>query len=103
MTDPRLPEPVDKSDQGYKQVQTRVVEMRKNGAIPYRWVSDASRRAHYTDTFSRAGDFLWRYASVYRAALWEDFSDYYVEVWAESRSLASVLEDDCRELAVAAR
>ena len=25
--------------------------------------------------------------------MWEDFSDYYVEVWAESRSLASVLID----------
>ena len=101
MTDPRLPEPVDKTDQGYLQVQRRMGIMRERGQIPYGWVSDASRRAHYTNTYSGAGDFLRRYASVYRADLWEDFSEYYVEVWAESRSLASVLEDDCRELAVA--
>ena len=50
--------------------------------------------------FAGAGDFLRRYAAAYRADLWEDFSDTYVEVWAESRSLASVLESDCKELAV---
>ena len=100
MTNPRLPEPVDKTDQGYQQVQKRMGDMRLRGDIPFGWVSDASRRAHHTTTFAGAGDFLRRYASVYRADLWDDHSDHYVEVWAESRSLASVLEDDCRELAV---
>ncbi len=70
------------------------------GQIPFAWVADASRRAYHTPTFAGAGDFLRRYASVYRADLWEGFSDTYVEVWAESRSLASVLETDCKELAV---
>ncbi len=36
MTDPRLPEPVEKTEQGYKQVQKRVVEMRRAGRLPYR-------------------------------------------------------------------
>ena len=67
----------------------------------FAWVSDASRRAYHTPTFAGAGDFLRRYAAVYRADLWEDHSDHYVEVWTESRSLASVLEDDCRKLVVA--
>ena len=31
--------------------------------------------------------------------MWES-SDTYVEVWAESRSIASVIQDDCEELAV---
>ena len=100
MTDPRLPEPVEKSDRGYKHVQTLMTKMRIDEKIPFGWVSDASRWAYHTNTFDGAGDFLRRYASVYRADLWDDHSDYYVEVWAESRSLASVLEDDCRELAV---
>ena len=72
--------------------------MRMRQEIPFAWVSDALRRAYHTPTFSGAGDFLRRYASVYRADLWEGFSETYVEVWAESRSLASVLETDCKEL-----
>jgi hypothetical protein len=34
-----------------------------------------------------------------RADLWAS-SDTYCEVWTESRSIAGVIEDDCRELAV---
>ena len=78
-----------------------MADMRLRGDFPFEWITDSSRRAHHTATFAGAGDFLRRYAVVYRADLWEDHSDHYVEVWTESRSLASVLEDDCRELAVA--
>ena len=39
------------------------------------------------------------FASLYRADLWR-FAARYVEVWVESRSLAGVVENDCRELAV---
>ena len=34
-TDPRLPEAVDKTEHGYKQVQRRIVHMRRAGLIPY--------------------------------------------------------------------
>ena len=74
--------------------------MRKAGVIPYGWVVDSSRRAHYTPTYTDASDFLKRHASAYRADLWGLYSDYHVEVWCESRSLASVLQDDCQDLAV---
>ena len=100
MTNPRLPEPVDKTDQGYQQVQKRVADMRLRGDFPFEWITDSSRRAHHTPTFAGAGDFLRRYAAVYRADLWEDHSENYVEVWTESRSLASVIQPDCQELAV---
>jgi hypothetical protein len=36
---------------------------------------------------------------LYRADLWSA-SDYYCEVWCESRSIAGVIQDDCKELAV---
>src|SRR4051812_22329586 len=36
---------------------------------------------------------------VIRGDLWRQ-SDFYCEVWTESRSIAGVVEDDCRELAV---
>lgn len=99
MTDPRLPEPVEKSEQGYAQVQQRLALMRRRGVIPYGWVTDATRRGHYVETFRGHGEFLRRVAGLYRADLWEQ-SDRYVEVWTESRSIAGIVEGDCRELAV---
>ena len=100
MTDPRLAEPVEKSDRGYRHVQDRCVKLRRSGAIPYGWIADMSRRGYYVNTFDGAGDFLRRMRGLYRADLWRD-ALLRCEVWVESRSIASVLIDDCEELAVA--
>ena len=99
MTDPRLPEPVEKSDRGYRHVQTRCVELRRSGRIPYGWIADATRRGYHTFTYGSASEFLRSMAGLYRADLWAA-ADVYVEVWAESRSIASVIQRDCEELAV---
>jgi len=99
MTDPRLPEPVEKSDRGYRHVQERCVALRRSGAIPYAWIADMSRQGYHVDTFSGASDFVERMAGLYRSDLWAD-ADYRCEVWAESRSIASVLLKDCQSLAV---
>src|SRR5215207_631223 len=60
MTNPRLPEPVEKSDQGYAQVQDRIVKLRRSGVLPYGWITDATRRGYFTDTFFGADDFVRR-------------------------------------------
>ena len=99
MTDPRLGEPVEKSDRGYRHVQERCVKLRRYGLIPYNWIADMSRRGYFVNTYDDAGDFLRRMGHLYRADLWRD-SDYRCEVWAESRSIASVILNDCQELAV---
>ena len=99
MTDPRLGEPVEKSDRGYRHVQARCVALRRSGLIPYHWIADMSRRGYFVNTYDDAGDFLRRMGHLYRADLWRD-SDYRCEVWAESRSIASVILSDCQELAV---
>lgn len=99
MTDPRLPEPVEKSDNGYRHVQERCVKLRRSGAIPYGWIADMSRRGYFVHTFDDPSDFLARVAGLYRADLWKD-ADYRCEVWCESRSIASVIQVDYQELAV---
>jgi hypothetical protein len=99
MTDPRLPEPVEKSDNGYRHVQDRCVKLRRSGRLPYSWIADMSRRGYFVTTFSDSNDFLLRMAGLYRADLWKD-ADYRCEVWCESRSIASVVQADCHELAV---
>lgn len=100
MTDPRLPEPVEKSDRGYRHVQARCVALRRSGRVAYGWFADLSRRGYFVNTFDDASDFVNRMAGLYRADLWRD-ADYRCEVWAESRSIASVILDDCNDLAVA--
>lgn len=99
MTDPRLPESVEKSDNGYRHVQERCVKLRRAGRIPYNWIADMSRRGWHVDTFSGADDFVRSLAGYYRADLWRN-ANYRCEVWAESRSIASVIQKDCEELAV---
>jgi hypothetical protein len=99
MTDPRLAEPVPKTDKGYKQVQARCTVLRRNGSLPYGWMVDSTRRGYHVNTFNGKADFLRRMTGLYRADLWE-FADHYCEVWAESRSIAGVIQADCDELAV---
>ena len=99
MTDPRLDEPVEKSDRGYRHVQSRCVKLRRAGLIPYNWIADLSRQGYFTNTFDDAGDFIRQMGGLYRADLWRD-ADVKCEVWAESRSIASVMLTDCKELAV---
>lgn len=99
MTDPRLAEPVEKSDHGYQQVQARLVKLRREGIVPYGWLADMSRRGYFVDTFNGADDFLRRVNGLYRADLWRS-AEHYCEVWCKSRSIASVIQDDCEELAV---
>lgn len=99
MTNPRLLEPVEKSEAGYAQVQGRIVKMRRAGSLPYGWITDATRRGYFVDTFNGSGDFLRRVAGLYRSDLWQQ-ADAYCEVWTESRSIAGTIQDDCEELAV---
>lgn len=99
MTDPRLLEPVEKSDRGYRHVQSRCVAMRRTGKLPYGWLSDTGRMGYHVNTFTGRADFIRSMAGLYRADLWAD-AECKAEVWCESRSIAGVILADCRELAV---
>lgn len=99
LTDPRLPEPVEKSERGYSQVQARITKMRRAGKIPYGWITDATRMGWHTVTYNGAADFLQSVAGLYRQNMWAN-SDFYVELWVESRSIAGVLTSVCKELGV---
>ena len=99
MTDPRLAEPVDKTEHGYKLIIRRCLRLRRSGRIPYGWISDATRRGFHVSAWESPGDFLQGVAGMYRGQLWGPDLPR-VEVWTESRSLAGVLQTTCRELAV---
>ncbi|WP_375762901.1 hypothetical protein ACE10X_22735 [Bradyrhizobium sp. Pha-3] len=99
MTNPRLPEPVEKTDRGYRHVQDRLVKLRRSGRVPFNWITDSTRRGYHTPTYRNEAEFLRAMKGHYRADLWQQ-SQYYCEVWTESRSLAGTVEQDCKELAV---
>lgn len=99
LTDPRLPEPVEKSERGYRHVQNRVAELRRRGGLPFSWVSDATRMGYHVPTYGDEADFLRSVSRQYRADVWRD-ADVYCEVWCESRSIAGVIRPDCERLAV---
>jgi len=99
MTDPRLPQSVDKTDLGYERICARLKILRRTGTVPYSWIADMSRQGYLTPTFKGGADFLRRVKDWYRADPWEK-AKARCEVWVESRSLASVLRADCEEFAV---
>jgi hypothetical protein len=99
MTNPRLDEPVEKSERGYRHTQRRVTELRRSSVVPYGWITDATRRGYFVNTFTDRFDFLRCVAGTYRADLWAG-NEAYCETWVESRSIAGIVEDDCRKLAV---
>lgn len=99
MTDPRLPEPVEKSEHGYKQVQDRIAKLRRSGDLPYEWITDATRRGYHVPTYADEAEFIRRMAGNFRADMWRD-AERYCEVWCESRSIAGVIQDECERLAV---
>jgi hypothetical protein len=99
MTDPRLPEPVEKSDRGYDTVQRLLVNLRRSGVIPYGWITDSTRRGYFAETYRGPERALRRTATAYRRSYWDASADY-VETWCESRSIAGIIQGTCEEYAV---
>lgn len=99
MTDPRLEEPVEKSEAGYVTVQRLTVTMRREGLIPYGWITDATRRGYFTETWNDPADAVDQIAGLYRRSYWAT-AQAYVEVWCESRSIAGVIQAECEKHAV---
>lgn len=99
MTDPRLEEPVEKTDKGYTVVQRLCVKLRREGTVPYGWITDATRRGYFAITFSGPAEALERTAALYRRSYW-DTAPCHVEVWCESRSIAGVIQHECLQLGV---
>jgi hypothetical protein len=99
MTDPRLPESVEKSEKGYVTVQRQLTNMRRDGTIPYGWITDATRSGHFTQTYSNPADAVEATSQFYRRSVWANTPDY-VEVWCESRSIAGVIRCETDTYAV---
>lgn len=80
---------VAKSDKGYRQIQYNLLHMRRQGIIPYSFISDATRWQRKPTTYDSIEDMLKDSSASYRRALWSA-QDSYVEIWLEKNALAGV-------------
>lgn len=99
MTDPRLPEPVEKSDKGYVTVQRQLALLRQEGKLRYDWISDSTRWGYFVSTYEGPSDALSEIARFYRKSVWTQ-TPVYAEVWCESRSLAGVIREETERYAI---
>lgn len=83
---------VDKTENGYRQVQRALAEMRRAGAIPYHWLSDNTRWVRKAQTYSGLADMLENSLILYRRDLWQNQTDY-IEIWLEKEALAGVVHE----------
>ena len=100
MTDPRLEMPVDKTLNGYRRVQGRLLKLRRNGTVPWSWIVDTTRAGQHVATFDSPTSSRYQKGITqwYRNRFWP--VEAWVEVWCESRSTAGVIQNVCDKLAV---
>src|SRR4051794_9104998 len=85
---------VDKDAQGsrsnYMRFQRRVLQMRRDGRMPYHWVTDGSRIVHGYPRYEDPEEFASYAAGLYRKDYWST-SPVRVEVWVEKDAMAGKL------------
>lgn len=81
---------IEKSESGYAKVQAQVLNLRREGRLPYRCIADATRYMRKAKSFDGWEDALQETARIYRKNLWLD-TGIDVEIWLEKSALAGVL------------
>jgi hypothetical protein len=85
---------IEKTEGEYNGTVVRLLtQMRRDGVIPYPWISDNTRWMRKPTTYRGIADFLQRTSHFYRRDLWEN-ADTYVEIWCEKDALAGVILEE---------
>ena len=84
---------IGKDDAGYRVIQRELLKLRREGRVPYLWVSDGTRWRRVGTSFDSPAEAVRWAARTYRRDLWRR-TPVYVEVWCESDSIAGVLFEE---------
>jgi hypothetical protein len=76
----------------YQAVSNALVDARKEGVIPWKWIEDRLRRPRQVQMWDSLGDFVQAVVRSYRREIWTELSRY-VEVWLEKDALSGIFED----------
>jgi hypothetical protein len=91
---------VPKSEESYRSVGRRILELRRCGEMPYNWITDGTRYVLHPPSYGSVEDALKATARAYRRNLWAD-SDAVIQVFAEKDAISGVLRPVCDEWDVA--
>ncbi|MDE4601394.1 hypothetical protein [Sinorhizobium meliloti] len=81
---------VEKTEQAYGRIQWTLAQMRKDGDLPYSWLTDSSRSVYRVDSFETPKDAIRATARFYRKSLWAE-AEVRVEIWCEKDALSGVI------------
>lgn len=81
---------VPKTDGAYNMVQRQLLTMRREGILPWSWITDSSRMVRRRNRFKSLAEYAEWVQGNYRADYWANH-DVNVEVWLEKDALAGVL------------
>src|SRR5215217_1892353 len=82
---------VPKDDaKGYRPVQRELLKMRREGLIPWGWITDGSRTVYSLNRYSGLESYARHVATNYRRDYWHG-SEEYVEIWLEKEALRGVI------------
>lgn len=84
---------IEKHESEYQGTIIRLLtEFRRQGVIPYGWITDGTRLRRKPRTYDSLQNALELTQETYRRALWND-QDVYLEVWSEKEAIAGLLFD----------
>jgi len=83
---------VEKTEGGYRQVQTEVLRMRRQKLLPWAFITDGTRWQRKPDSWDSVEDAVAYMARTYRRDLWRG-QDIRIEVWLEKDALADLVSD----------
>jgi hypothetical protein len=86
----------DKTENAYRTVGRRLLELRRNGAIPYDRISDGTRWVIRPPSYDDIKDALTQTANLYRRNLWRE-QDVEVHVFTEKDAITGVIEPVAEE------
>lgn len=81
---------VGKTDNEYKNVGRYLLKLRRDGRIPYAWISDSTRWMRKSKRYAGLQAALEDTAATYQRALYRA-QNAYVEIWCEKDALAGLL------------
>lgn len=84
---------IPKTEREYEKAGRYLLQLRRDGAVPYGWIADSTRWQRKPRTFATLDAALAETAATYRRALWRDQAAS-VEIWCEKDTLAGVLYDE---------
>ena len=79
-----------KTENGYKAVARVCADMRKEGTLPWEWITDNTRWQRKPQSYDSLQDALRHLQAFYRRNLWLAQGNY-VEIWIEKEALAGVV------------